>query len=266
MVIFPNAKINIGLNITEKLASGYHVIESCFYPIPLKDALEVIESKKLSFASSGIPIPGNRNDNLCLKAYHLLKEPFDLPPVAIHLHKNIPIGAGLGGGSADGAFMIKLLNQKFNLKISIKKQEAFASQLGSDCPFFIRNKPMYVEGTGNIFSDITFSLKDKYLALVMPNIHVSTTEAYARVNPKKSIINLKEALENGETFGFQQTIKNDFEKTIFEKHAELEQIKAELILQGALYAGMSGSGAAIFGVFEEVPSVKSSYPSLIAKL
>ncbi len=255
MVVFPNAKINLGLNIIEKRQDGDHNIESCFYPIPFTDALEVIESKKLSFTSSGIPIPGNSKDNLCLKAYHLLKGQFDIPPVAIHLHKHIPIGAGLGGGSADGAFMIKLLNEKFNLEISVEEQEKLAGQLGSDCPFFIQNKPVFVEGTGNVFSDIDFSLKGYYLALALPNVYVSTPNAYASIIPVKSSINLKSMLQNTPVQAFQGVVKNDFETPVFKKYSALELIKQELIKQGALYASMSGSGSAVYGIFKEVPQL-----------
>lgn len=260
MVVFPNAKINLGLNIVEKRLDGYHNIESCFYPIPYTDALEVIESKNLTFTSSGIPIPGNREDNLCVKAYNLLKARFSLPPVAIHLHKNIPIGAGLGGGSSDGAFMIKLLNEKFNLQIILAEQERLASKLGSDCPFFIRNKPMYVEGTGNVFSDIAFSLKDKYLVLVMPGIHISTADTYAGIVSTKPVGNLKSILNNSSVETYQGVVKNDLELSVFAKHPELEKIKNNLTEQGALYTSMSGSGSTIFGVFDSEPKFNSEYP------
>lgn len=259
MVVFPNAKINLGLNIIEKRHDGYHNIESCFYPIPLSDALEVIESKELSFTSTGIEIPGLADNNLCLIAYHQIKAQFDIPPVAIHLHKDIPIGAGLGGGSSDGAFMTKLLNDKFKLGINLVDQEKLAGQLGSDCPFFIRNKPTFVGGTGNVFTDINISLKGKYLVLVMPNIHVSTDNAYAGVQPQKSKHNLKSELEGNTALKFQQTVINDFEVSVFRMFPELEQIKAQLIKHGASYASMSGSGSTIFGIFESEPSFSSEH-------
>lgn len=253
MVVFPNAKINLGLNITEKREDGYHNIESCFYPIPLTDALEVIESNVLSFASSGIPIPGNEEDNLCLRAYHLIKEKYNIPPVAIHLHKHIPIGAGLGGGSSDGAFMLKLLNEKFNLNIGNKELEELAGKLGSDCPFFIENKPVFVEGTGNVFSPIDVSLKGKYLVLAMPDIHISTAEAYRGVVPNQPESNLKEVLEQTPVDQWQGQVKNGFETSVFNKFPEIVEIKNQLIEKGALYASMTGSGAAVFGVLEEKP-------------
>lgn len=259
MVVFPNAKINIGLNIVEKRQDGYHNIESCFYPIPFTDALEVIESESLSFTSSGLPIPGISKENLCLKAYHLLKDQFDIPPVAIHLHKHIPIGAGLGGGSADGAFMIKLLNEKFALGIGTADLEKLANQLGSDCSFFIRNKPVFVEGTGNVFSDIDFSLEGKYMVLVMPEIHVSTASAYAGISPSVPAEKLGHLLKSSSLTTFQTTVKNNFESSVFIQHPELVKIKTRLISQGAAYASMTGSGSAIFGIFETAPNFSSEH-------
>ena len=266
VVVFPNAKVNIGLNITSKRPDGFHNIESCFYPIPFTDALEVIESKELSFTSSGISIPGNSDDNLCLKAYHLLNQIHNLPPVAIHLHKNIPIGAGLGGGSSDGAFMIKLLNEKFNLEISLEEQESLAGQLGSDCPFFIRNKPVYVEGTGNIFSEINLSLKGKYLVLIMPSIHVSSADAYNGIIPSKPLKVLKQVLESSTAEAYQGTVENDFEKSVFKQYPTLVQLKNELVKQGVVYASMSGSGSSIFGLFEKEPKISFDYFHQIMKL
>ncbi|MCF6349203.1 MAG: 4-(cytidine 5'-diphospho)-2-C-methyl-D-erythritol kinase [Flavobacteriaceae bacterium] len=266
MLVFPNAKINIGLNIIDKLPTGYHRIESCFYPVPLTDALEVIETDVFSFTSSGIAIPGNETDNLCLQAYQLVKADYSIPPVSIHLHKNIPIGAGLGGGSADGAFMIKLLNQKFKLGMPEDEQERLAAKLGSDCPFFIRNKPVFVEGTGNVFSKIYLSLTGYYLVLVMPNIHVSTKEAYVAINPKKPTINLKQELENTSISNFQKAIKNDFEIPVFNQHPELGKIKNQLVKQGAIYASMSGSGASVYGIFDTTPIFNWDYPFDIFQL
>jgi len=266
MVVFPNAKINLGLTITEKRLDGYHNIESCFYPIPLVDALEVVESKKLSFTSSGISIPGNTDDNLCLKAYYLLKEKHNLPPVAIHLHKNIPIGAGLGGGSSDGAFMIKLLNDKFNLGESADQMENMALKLGSDCPFFIRNEPLFVEGTGNLFSKINLELKGYFLALALPQIHVSTAQAYAGITPKKPIINLKEVLENPDLGLWDSHIKNDFEYSVFKLHPSLAIIKNSLKKAGALYTSMTGSGSAVFGLFKTEPNIELAEPVKILRL
>ena len=266
MVVFPNAKINIGLNIVKKLPSGYHAIESCFYPIPLTDALEVIENDTLSFASSGIEIPGNETDNLCLKAYRLVKQNHSIPAVAIHLHKNIPIGAGLGGGSSDGAFMIKLLNQKFDLQMRAEEMEALAGQLGSDCPFFIKNKPVFVEGTGNEFSEIDFSLQGKYLVLIMPKIHVSTAQAYSGVIPATPDNGLKKGLERLDFSQLQSVVKNDFEKSVFYQFPALLEVKEDLLGAGAIYASMSGSGSAVYGIFESKPTFASSHPFQVFQL
>ncbi len=266
MLVFPNAKINIGLNITQKLPTGYHHIESCFYPIPLTDALEVIKADVLSFTSSGIDIPGNKEENLCLRAYHLVKEAYDIPPIAIHLHKKIPVGAGLGGGSADGAFMIKLLNDKFELGMSATQMETMAGKLGSDCPFFIKNKPVFVEGTGNVFSKIDLSLTGYYLVLAMPNVHVSTKKAYAAIIPQKPKAHLKKELENTSIADFQKSIKNGFEIPVFNQHPELSEIKNQLVKQGALYASMSGSGSSVYGIFKNNPQLVSKLEFSVFKL
>jgi 4-diphosphocytidyl-2-C-methyl-D-erythritol kinase len=253
MLKFPNAKINLGLNITAKRTDGYHDIESCFYPIPLKDALEIIPSKELKFSSTGIPIPGNANENLVLKAYHLIKTDFDIPPTEIILHKNIPMGAGMGGGSADGAFMLTLLNDYFNLKISTEKLEAYALDLGSDCPFFIENKPKLVSGRGEIFENTKLDLSGYYLAIVYPDIHISTAEAYSGVKPQKPEISVKEIIENYSIEKWKGLLKNDFEDGIFKKYAQLDEIKNNFYENGALYASMTGSGSTMFGIFKEAP-------------
>lgn len=254
MITFPNAKINIGLNITEKRADGFHNIVSCFYPVGWKDALEIIPSNELSFTSSGISIPGNGNDNLCLQAYKLLKKDFDISPVSIHLHKNIPIGAGLGGGSADCAFTIKMLNEMFSLNLSVQQMENYAAQLGSDCPFFIENKPMFVTGRGEVFSPLNISLKDKYIVLVNPQIHISTKEAYSGVIPKQPEKPLESYLLKDIT-DWKGNIKNDFEDSILPNHPKIETLKEQFYNEGALYASMTGSGSSVFGIFEEEPSI-----------
>src|ERR1017187_1791639 len=189
MVIFPNAKINIGLNIIEKRDDGFHNIESCFYPIGLSDALEVIENKEESaehiiITSSGIEIPGDIKDNLCFFAYHLVAADYPLPKVKVHLHKHIPIGAGLGGGSADAAFFIRLLNDKFELGISWGEMHHYARQLGSDCSFFITNKPVFAEGKGDEYESMKLDLSNYFIAIICPNIHINTAKAYSGVIPK----------------------------------------------------------------------------------
>jgi 4-diphosphocytidyl-2-C-methyl-D-erythritol kinase len=248
MLTFPNAKINIGLNVISRRSDGYHNLETVFYPVKIKDALEVIEADELSFESSGIEIPGFANENLCLKAYDLLKGDFDIPPVKIHLHKQIPIGAGLGGGSADAAFFIRLMNDKFSLGLDDGVMESYARQLGADCAFFVKNTPVFAFGKGDEFSNITLDLSQYYLVLVMPPVHVSTGEAYRGVKPGPSKTSLKDQIllpvEN-----WKGEIKNDFEESVFKNHSSIRGVKAALYEAGALYTSMSGSGASVYGIF-----------------
>jgi 4-diphosphocytidyl-2-C-methyl-D-erythritol kinase len=249
MIIFPNCKINLGLHILRRRPDGFHDLETVFYPLPLRDALEVVSDDDLQFGSSGIPVPGDEQDNLCLKAWHLLKADFpDLPPVKIHLHKHIPIGAGLGGGSADAAFMLQLLNDKFRLGISDEQLIAYAARLGSDCAFFIRNKPCYATGRGEVLEPLELDLSQYSWLLVYPGIHVNTGWAFGQITPRvpeqklqQSILQPVEEWRNG--------VYNDFEAPVFRAHPVLEEIKAQLYEAGALYATMSGSGSAMVGIF-----------------
>jgi len=249
MIAFPNAKINIGLNVTRKREDGYHDLETIFYPLLIRDAVEIIEADELQFSSTGIVIPGNADENICLKAYNLLKRDYDLPPLHIHLHKNIPIGAGLGGGSADAAFLIKLLNDKFNLGLSIADMENYARRIGADCAFFISNKPVYAFGKGDVFEDIDLDLSAYYKVLVMPPVHVSTQDAYAGIKPKLAQTSLKELvslpIEN-----WKDSVKNDFEDSVFVKYPVISDLKKALYDHGAAYASMSGSGASVYGLFK----------------
>lgn len=254
MITYPNAKINLGLNIVEKRPDGYHNLETVFYPINLQDALEVstLESgKDYSLTTSGTPIEGDSENNLVVKAYKLLKLDFPkIPAIDIHMYKHIPTGAGLGGGSADAAFMIKLLNEKYNLGISVSKMEEYAAKLGADCAFFIQNKPVFATGIGNLFVPIQLSLKGYYLVLVKPDIFVSTKDAFANISPKKPINSLKEIIRMPiETW--RAMMKNDFEESVFLKFPEIAAIKDKLYDMGAIYASMSGSGSAVFGIFRE---------------
>ncbi|KAA0990809.1 4-(cytidine 5'-diphospho)-2-C-methyl-D-erythritol kinase [Dyadobacter aurulentus] len=250
MLVFPNAKINIGLHIVEKRPDGFHNIESCFYPVGWKDALEITEADQFSIEFDGIAIPGNQSDNICVKAYELVSREYPLPPVKIHLLKTIPIGAGLGGGSADAAFTIKALNYLFKLGISFEKQLSYARRLGSDCAFFILNRPTYCFGKGDQFESIDVVLREKWIVLVNPGIHISTIEAYAGVEPKPGESDLRNLLKLP-VAQWKGKVKNDFEATLFAKYPLLEEIKEELYEQGALYASMSGSGSTIFGIFDQ---------------
>jgi len=257
MLLFPNAKINLGLRVTGKRNDGYHDIETCLYPIPLHDALEIILANKTSVNFSGISIPGNEKNNLILKAYQLLKKDFsNLPSIAIHLHKAIPVGAGLGGGSADAAFALKLMNNLFDLILEDWFLEDYATQLGSDCPFFIENMPKIATGRGEILSTIDLDLKGKWVLLVNPNLHIGTKEAYEGLVPKKSTEDLREILADPSVW--KDRLKNDFEDSIFRKYPLIQSIKESLYGQGAFYAAMSGSGSTVFGLFEQEPEISFS--------
>ena len=250
MILFPNAKINIGLNIVGKRPDGYHNLETIFYPVHIKDAIEVVEADKIQFSASGLSIPGSADDNICLKAYQLLKKNFStIPPVHIHLHKHIPIGAGLGGGSADASFFIKLMNEKFNLGMENLQMEHYAAQLGSDCAFFIQNKPAYATAKGDELSLIDLDLRSYSMVLVMPTIGVSTAEAYQGLQISQSLVSLIEMVKLPVS-DWRLAIKNDFEQSVFSKYPQIGQIKAALYEAGALYASMSGSGSSVYGIFK----------------
>ena len=247
MITYPNAKINLGLNIVEKRPDGYHNLETIFYPIHMQDALEVTkleeeEEVDYKLKVSGVPIEGEPESNLVVKAYRLLKKDFpEMAPINIHMFKHIPTGAGLGGGSSDAAFMIKLLNEKFNLNLSIEKMEEYAAILGADCAFFIQNKPVFASGIGNIFESINLSLKGYYIVLVKPDIFVSTKDAFAHILPIRPNLSLKEIVRMPvETW--RATMKNDFEESVFQKYPEIAAINDKLYDLGAIYASMSGSG------------------------
>jgi 4-diphosphocytidyl-2-C-methyl-D-erythritol kinase len=250
MILFPNAKINIGLNIVSRREDGFHNLETIFYPLAIRDALEVVEADQLNFTSSGLQIPGNSTDNLCLKAYNILALDHKLPPVHIHLHKHIPIGAGLGGGSADASFFIRLMNEKFELGLDVKQMEAYASHLGSDCAFFIQNKPALALGKGDQLQTIELDLYNYFIVLVMPEVQVSTSDAYRGVSPL-AVANPLSALIKLPVEEWRFAIKNDFEPSVFLQYPIIEEIKSKLYHYGALFASMSGSGSSVFGIFKE---------------
>jgi 4-diphosphocytidyl-2-C-methyl-D-erythritol kinase len=248
MLAFANAKINLGLHVTGKRADGYHNLETIFYPVRIFDVVEILDANVLSCSIYGTEIPGNTEDNICLKAYHLLKKDFDLPPQHIYLLKNIPIGAGLGGGSADAAFLIKLLNDKFRLSLSQEQMENYARQLGADCAFFIRNEAVYAEGKGDEFSQLSIDLSGYFVVLVKPDVHVSTAEAYAGINAAHRVTSLKDLIHLPLS-EWKVNLKNDFEVSVFSKYPEIEGIKNSLYHSGAIYASMSGSGSSVYGIF-----------------
>ena len=261
MICFPNAKINLGLNIVSKRKDGYHNIETIFYPIGLKDALEVLPSKgKMTYNlfSTGIDVGSNPENNLVIKALALMGADKYIPNIDIHLLKTIPSGAGLGGGSSDGAFMLTLLNNTFALGYSIDELQQFAVKLGADCAFFLKNKPAFATGIGDQLEDITLSLHNYHLVVVKPDISVSTKEAYAEIVPKQPEVSLKEIvklpIEEWRTY-----MHNDFEAPIFKKHPAIAEIKQTLYHKGAVYASMSGSGTSVYGFFNKKPTL--SFPN-----
>ena len=253
MISFPNAKINLGLNILSKREDGYHNIESCFYPIPWHDSLEVIEAASFSFQSYGLDIPGAEQANLCVQAYELLRAAHNIPPVEIHLLKQIPMGAGLGGGSADGAFTLKVLNQIYDLKITSEGLKYYAGQLGSDCPFFIDNLPAIATGTGIDLDIIDLDLSHLHIGVIHPGIHISTQEAYSGTYPNQNRDSIAQLIQ--EDIGdWDKRLSNDFEKSIFPSQPEIKNLKESFKSKGAIYSSMSGSGSAVFGLFDQIPN------------
>jgi len=257
MVLFPNCKINLGLHINEKRIDGYHNIETVFYPVDLKDVLEVVtlnksnstESLPIDFSSSGISIPGDTANNLCIKAFQLLKKDFpNIPPIQMHLHKIIPMGAGLGGGSSDGAFTLKLLNEKYQLNLSQKQLIVYAAELGSDCPFFIINQPCYATGRGEIVTPISLDLSAYKFVLVHPSIHINTKWAFEQLTPSNPTVSIKKIIDQPIKTWKEQLI-NDFEAPIKKQYPIIQEIKNTLYQNGAIYASMTGSGSTVFGIF-----------------
>lgn len=255
MILYPNAKINIGLRILSKREDGFHEIETLFYPVEPTDILEIVESDKLVLNEYGIKIPGKPEENICIKAYNLIREDFGIPPVEISLFKKIPAGAGLGGGSSDGAHTILLLDKLFNLNLTHRQKMQYASRLGSDCPFFIENRPMIGFGRGDILEPFPLDLSHYTVKIVMPPCFVSTAEAYRAVVPRdkregsdnRSLSQLlRYPVEQWKNF-----IVNDFEENVFKKFPLLAEYKEELYKEGALYASMSGSGSSLFGIFSK---------------
>ena len=268
MLLFPNCKINLGLKITGKRVDGYHNIETVFFPVPLSDALEIIDNKDtiadFEYSQSGLPIGGEEKDNLCMKAWQLLRNDFPtLPSIKLHLHKAIPMGAGLGGGSADGAFTLQLLNQKYALGISQSQLLEYALQLGSDCPFFIINTPCLASGRGEQLQPIPLSLTGYQLVVVNPGIHVNTGWAFSQITAFENATNgsteVKQSLSTviaGPIDGWRNGLENDFEIPVFKQYPAIQSIKESLYQNGAVYASMSGSGSSVFGIFanNQLPS------------
>ena len=248
MITFPNAKINLGLNIVERRPDGYHNIETVFYPIPLTDVLEIVPAEETALTCYGNAVDCPPEKNLVMKAYHLLREHYDVPPVAMHLYKHIPDGAGLGGGSSDAAHALVMLNKMFNLDIADSELASMAATLGADCAFFIYNRPMMATGIGDVLSPINVDLKGKTLLLVKPSVGVNTRTAYSRVVPAPAAVDLAQTI-NLPVETWDGLLVNDFEPSVFAVLPQLWLIKARLLDAGASYAAMSGSGSTIFGIF-----------------
>ena len=250
MITFPNAKINLGLNIVERRADGYHNIETVFFPVPLTDVLEIVPADEVSLTCYGNAVDCPPEKNLVMRAYRLMQERYALPPVAMHLYKHIPDGAGLGGGSSDAAHAMMMLNRMFNLGIADADLAAMAATLGADCAFFIYNRPMMATGIGDVLSPVDVNLKGKTLLLVKPPVGVDTRTAYSRVVPAKATVDLAQTITQP-VESWDGLLVNDFEPSVFSALPQLWLIKATLLDSGAQYAAMSGSGSTVFGIFDD---------------
>lgn len=253
MIVFPNAKINIGLNVVSKREDGYHNLETIFFPVKLADAIEFAEAEETTLTTSGIQIDGDPEQNLVLKAFRLLQSDFNLPPLRFHLHKVIPFGAGLGGGSSDAAFTLKMLNEYFNLGLTQQNLELYAAQIGADCPFFILNKPTFATGIGNKFHNIELNLTDYEIVILKPNFFISTPEAYKNVIPRNPKFRLTEIIKTPVN-DWKNLIVNDFEKSVIPKYPQIAELKQILYDLGAGFASISGSGSAVYGIFRHLPT------------
>lgn len=264
MIAFSNAKINLGLNILNKRPDGFHDIESIFYPVRLSDVIEIIPNQKqdCTIHNSGIHIEVEKEKNLCYKAWKLMHEKYGIGGIDVFLFKKIPMGAGLGGGSSNATFIVTLINQLFSLKLSIENIKSLVALLGSDCPFFVENRPSFVSGTGNQIEPISLDLSKYHIYLIYPNVHISTIDAYKNCSPKPSVYDLKKALKEPLP-KWKDFIKNDFEEWALDMYPLLKEVKNLLYQMGALYAAMSGSGSTMYGIFEEegFTNVKAMLPS-----
>jgi len=259
MLVFPNCKINLGLHVTRKRPDGFHDIETVFYPVSWCDALEIIDSgeagKPFELSQSGIKVDGDAEDNIIYKAWKIIASQKQLPAIKVHLHKNIPMGAGLGGGSSNAAAFIHALNEKFSLGYSHLQKIDLAAQLGSDCPFFIHNSPTLATGKGDVFSPLQADLSAYHILLAYPNVHSNTKEAYEGLVPKQPQHDLRSVIETQPISRWKDLLVNDFELSIFKKYPAVEALKNNFYAAGALYACMSGSGSAVFGIFQDVPKI-----------
>ncbi|MDX2359800.1 MAG: 4-(cytidine 5'-diphospho)-2-C-methyl-D-erythritol kinase [Crocinitomicaceae bacterium] len=263
MILFPPAKINLGLHVLKKREDGYHDIDTCMVPIPLTDVLEILPANDFKFVQTGLPVDGSSNDNLVVKAYRLLKDAYGIGDVYIHLRKNIPMGAGLGGGSADATYTLLGLNELFRLGLNPHELRGLAIKLGSDCPFFVENIPQIAQLKGDFLTPISLDLGGYYLKVVNPRIHIGTTEAYAGVAIGTPEYFLEDTLVEPMTT-WKNRVVNDFEASAFTLHPSLGEIKEKLYAEGAVYASMTGSGSSMFGIYSEEP--KTSFPDMFEKV
>lgn len=259
MIVFPNGKINLGLSVVNKRADGYHNIESILYPVPICDALEFQTSSSFTMEIIGIQIPGNVEDNILYKTWKLLRDEHQIPPIDIKLLKGIPVGSGLGGGSADAVFLLKSLNTHFELGLNMEKLFNYASSLGSDCPFFLKNSASIIKGRGEIVQPINFSLKGMHLVVVFADIHISTKEAFCSIEPEGQT-NRVEGIINKPIENWCKKLVNDFEKTALQNHPIIQTIKDKLISKGAAYVSLTGSGSAIYALFDQQINMKKYFP------
>jgi len=250
VISFPNAKINLGLNVVAKRPDGFHDIETIFYPVELYDALEIIESDEIRLHISGTELEGEVNDNLVMKAFYDLCSKNSIPAYEIYLHKNIPSGAGLGGGSSDAAFMLRMLNEKCDLELDEERLVRDASTLGSDCAFFIKNSPQFATGRGEVLEDIDLDLSSYKIEIVSADIRVNTGWAYGEIEPVQPDRSLRELIQLP-IVEWRSLIKNDFEEPVFKAHPQIGEIKQRMYDEGALFSLMTGSGSAVFGIFEK---------------
>lgn len=268
MIRFPNAKINLGLNIVRKRDDGYHDLETVFYPLDIKDALEILPAENggsttegVELHTSGLEVDGQARDNICVKAWRLLKSDFpELPSIRLYLHKAIPMGAGLGGGSSDGAVALEMIADMFSLPVDSERLAAYSLRLGSDCPFFLLNRPAYGTGRGEMLVPLTLDLSGHRIMLVHPGIHVSTAQAFGGVMPAEPELNVRDVVSQP-IGNWRGLLVNDFERTVFAAHPEIADIKQTLYEAGAVYASMSGSGSSVFGLFPRGTEPSIPFPA-----
>ncbi len=258
MIAFPPSKINLGLNVVEKRPDNFHNIETVFYPVQWFDMLEIVKANEFKFFQTGLTIEGDIASNLCVKAYDLLKHDYNLTPVEIHLHKNIPMGAGLGGGSSDAAHTLLMLNEIFLLNLTLSQLTDYSVKLGSDCVFFLHHQPMIGKEKGNILSPVNLSLKKYFIVIVMPPVHINTADAYRMIAPKKPKMSIDEIMKLP-VHEWKNVLENDFEYPVFEKFPMIKVLKEKIYSSGAIYASMSGSGTALYGIFEKETDLQSSF-------